>query len=241
MARPAAICFDMGYTLLEHTPTGPDLYRRVLGENGVTVTVEDVELATRPAHEFYIQAVREGRPFESSMELATEFWAEYNAVILDRLGLPRKSNATLGERIYTEAWSPAAWRPFPEVLDTLAALRAEGIKLAIISNFVDTLGAVCDHHGLTPHFDLVLSSVAAGAMKPDPAIFALALHRLGVSAADSWHVGDNFWADILGARAAGMTGVFLDRAGLLPHPDGPAVRSLDQLLDLVSVSDEVAA
>ena len=45
----------------------------------------------------------------------------------------------------------------------------------------------------------------------------------------------------VGARAAGMTGVLLDRAGSVPHPDGPTVRSLDELLDLIAATAEVAA
>ncbi|MDP9326324.1 MAG: hypothetical protein M3O87_07300, partial [Candidatus Dormibacteraeota bacterium] len=108
MPRPKAICFDMGYTLLQHAPSGPDLYLRILARHGHKVTVEELEAAVRPARDFYIQATRDGRPFESSMELAIEFWEEYNSIVLERLGLPVDVHRSLGEKIYTEAWGPGA-------------------------------------------------------------------------------------------------------------------------------------
>jgi putative hydrolase of the HAD superfamily len=241
MPRPQAICFDMGFTLLQHAPTGPDLYIRILAEHGHTVTVDELEAAVRPARDFYIRATREGRPFESSMELASEFWEEYNGIVLERLGLPVDIHSSLGEKIYTAAWSPASWRLFPDVIPTLDELRGRGIRMAVISNFVDTLDAVCASHGLSQYFDVILPSVQAGTMKPDPEIFHIALRRLGVAADAAWHVGDNYWADILGARAAGLTAVLVDRERAVPHPDGPAVHSLDQLVGLLAEAEEEAA
>ncbi|MEA2646647.1 MAG: hypothetical protein QOE92_1730 [Chloroflexota bacterium] len=248
MRRPRAICFDMGYTLLQHAPTGADLYRRVLGAAGHDFPPDRLEAAFAPARDFYIRSTREGRPFESSMELAMEFWSEYNSIVLDHLGVAAEHHDVLGRSIYTEAWSPAAWKPFPEVLPTLAALRRQGFQMAIISNFVDTLGSVCDMHELTPYFDVIVSSVGAGAMKPDPRIFQLALRRLGVAAADAWHVGDNYWADVMGARAAGLSPVLVDRDGSVPRPDCAAIARLDGLLELVNAAasapgegDEAAA
>jgi putative hydrolase of the HAD superfamily len=241
MRRPSAITFDMGYTLLEHAPTGPDLYLRVLAEHGHRVTAEELEEALGPARDFYVRATREGREFEASMDAAIEFWEEYNALVLDRLGLPVDTHARLGEKIYTEAWSPGAWRLFPEVLSTLEALRRMGIRMAVISNFVDTLPSVCETHGLSRYFDVITASVTAGAMKPDPRIFALTLRRLGATPDEAWHIGDNYWADILGARAAGMTGVLVDRAQAVPNPDGPVIHGLDELLEMVSAADEEAA
>ena len=51
--------------------------------------------------------------------------------------------------------------------------------------------------------DVVVSSAEAGASKPDPAIFRLALERLGVQPERTLHVGDSP-ADAEGAQAAGM-------------------------------------
>ncbi|MEA2682031.1 MAG: hypothetical protein QOK05_359 [Chloroflexota bacterium] len=232
----------MGYTLLRHTPSGPELYRRTLASLGYDVALEAVERAHGPARELYVRATREGRDFEASMELAREFWSEYNLVVLGALGIEQDRLAEVGEAVYTTAWSPDAWEAFPDAISTLRELRGMGLRLAVVSNFVDTLPALCSQHGLNEYFDVVVASVDAGAMKPDPRIWDVALRRLGVEASETWHIGDNYWADVLGARAAGLEPVWLDRDGVVPNPDCPRVENLSGLVDLVrAVEGEEAA
>jgi putative hydrolase of the HAD superfamily len=241
MRRPKAICFDMGYTLLMHAPTGPDLYQRVLAECGIDVGLKALAAATAPAHEHYVRCVREGRDFEASMGQALAFWAEYNAIILTALQVPQDKHARLAERIYTTAWQPQNWKIFPEVIGTLEALHDEGIRMVVISNFVNTLRAVCELHQVADFFDDIIASVDAGAMKPDSRIFRLALGRLGIQPEEAWHVGDNYWADVLGSRAVGMTPVLVDRQRAVPHPDCLVVHSLDELVAMVRGAKESEA
>jgi putative hydrolase of the HAD superfamily len=241
MRRPQAICFDMGYTLLRHAPTGPELYRRVLASQGHEFELEAIEEAHLPARELYIRATREGRDFESSMALAREFWTEYNVLVLSGLGMEAERLAEVGEAVYTAAWSADAWQPFPDTLPALKRLKETGIPMAIVSNFVDTLPAICRHSGVDDFFDVIVASVEAGAMKPDPRIWTVALRRLGVDPEDAWHVGDNYWADVLGARAAGLTPVLIDRDGHVPNPDCQRIAGLDELADLVRRLEESEA
>ena len=58
--------------------------------------------------------------------------------------------------------------------------------------------------GLLELVDGVVSSAAAGAAKPAPAVFERALELAGVAAADALHVGDSLDNDVAGARAAGI-------------------------------------
>src|SRR5258708_26869459 len=192
MRRPKAISFDMGYTLLKPGPPGPALYRRVLAECGIDATAEAVSEALVPAREHYVQSTREGRDFEASMADAITFWTEYNGIILSHLEVDPERHVELSERIYTTAWQPENWEIFPEVIDTLDALRKEDIRMVVVSNFVDTLQAVCGLHQLSPYFEDIIASVDAGAMKPDSRIFTLAVRLLGLAAADAWHVGGNY-------------------------------------------------
>jgi putative hydrolase of the HAD superfamily len=93
------------------------------------------------------------------------------------------------------------FRPLPGVLDALAALRARGLALAVVSNWDCSLGERLREAGID--LDVTVSCAEAGAAKPDPAIFRLALERLGVQAARTLHVGDTA-EDEEGARAAGL-------------------------------------
>ena len=58
----------------------------------------------------------------------------------------------------------------------------------------------------------MVTSAAAGAGKPDPAIFEFALEAAGCRAAQALHVGDSLEEDVTGARAAGIEVVWLNRA-----------------------------
>jgi putative hydrolase of the HAD superfamily len=102
------------------------------------------------------------------------------------------------------------------VLDHHVPLLSElhtALKLGVCSNFTHTPAAVrvLEEAGLAPHLDAVVVSEEVGVRKPRKEIFDEALRRLGVSASEAVHVGDNLAADIGGAAAAGMQTVWLTR------------------------------
>ena len=200
-----------------------------------------IEAAHIPAREMYIRATREGRDFEATMAGAREFWTEYNDLVLVGLGLEDESLARVSEAVYTVAWSAESWQAFPDAIPALQDLRDMGIMMAVVSNFVDTLPALCQRSGISDLIDVVVASVDAGAMKPDARIWTMALRRLGVQPEHAWHVGDNYWSDVMGARAAGLTPVLLDRGGLVPHPDCARVGGLDELVAMIRPLEEEEA
>jgi FMN phosphatase YigB (HAD superfamily) len=70
--------------------------------------------------------------------------------------------------------------------------------------------------------------------KPDPAIFALALERLGAPPDTAMYVGDVFSIDVLGARRAGLDAVLIDTLGRYPGAvDCARISRLADLLDLL--------
>jgi putative hydrolase of the HAD superfamily len=151
------------------------------------------------------------------------------ATVLHRLGGAPDPGlaATLARRF--RALSTLRLAAFPDALPTLHALRTR-VSLAAVSDaqrlFLEPeLRAV----GLAGHFDVLVVSSDHGFRKPDPRLFRLALEQLGVPATAALHVGDNPDRDVAGARAAGLLGVHLDRAGTPPHPD----HTVSSLLDLL--------
>jgi len=157
----------------------------------------------------------------------------YFDLVLDHSGIAR-SVATDAALADVRAWHARnnLWEDVPAgVAESLARLRAGGLRLAVVSNANGTLGALLDRLGLAPAFDAILDSVVEGVEKPDPRIFRLALERLGAEAGEAAHVGDLYHVDVVGARAAGVRPVLLDEAGLYPGADCPRVRSLAELAE----------
>lgn len=163
-----------------------------------------------------IEPARVRRAFEAEMRFYAEHADEATgdealadlrercaALLSSRLGRPIDV-PTMMEAIAFEAYRDA--RP------ALAALRALGLRIVCVSNWDHALGEVLERIGLAPCFDAVLTSAAAGARKPDPAIFEAALALAGCGAGEAIHVGDGE-ADVEGARAAGIDVLRIDREG----------------------------
>jgi putative hydrolase of the HAD superfamily len=105
-----------------------------------------------------------------------------------------------------EAWRPAH-RLVPGALDLLAAVRARGLSLGLVSNAFDPgvlLRAELDRLGVAELIDVAVFSSETGKRKPHPAAFLGALDQLGVEPADALFVGDRSVEDIEGAAALGM-------------------------------------
>ena len=122
---------------------------------------------------------------------------------------------------------------FPETLTVLKALKASGARLGVISNGPDDMQQrKIKAIGLSDFFDVVVTAERAGVGKPNREIFELALRELGLPASDCCCVGDNLNNDAVGAQAAGLTGIFLDRSHTLTdHYDGLTIHTLKALLD----------
>ena len=88
-------------------------------------------------------------------------------------------------------------------IETLEGLRRRGIALAVVSNWDVGLAEHLERIGADRLFSAVVTSAEAGAAKPDPAAFRLALERLRVEPARALHVGDED-EDERGAVSAGM-------------------------------------
>ena len=95
-------------------------------------------------------------------------------------------------------------RPYPGARETLARLRAGGVRLACVTNKEARFAArVLRSSGLDDCFDLVVGGDTLPERKPHPAVFAHVLAALGGRPATSAHVGDSR-IDVETARGAGV-------------------------------------
>lgn len=155
------------------------------------------------------------------------FWRRFVAAVYARVGggeMPDPLLASLVAHFREEVH----WALYPEVPSVLAALRAMGLKLAVVSNWDSSLPSLLARLGIGDAFDDVIVSAVVGASKPDRGIFAEALRRAGVAPGAALHVGDSLVDDYHGARAAGLHALLVDRAGRVPE-GFETIRSLSEL------------
>ena len=110
-------------------------------------------------------------------------------------------------------------------------------RLGVVSNFYGNLDRVCREFSLEELFGVMVDSVVEGVRKPDPAIFSLALARLGVSGPEAYVVGDSYDRDIAPAKLLGCSTIWLKgRSWTVPKTTGAAdytITTLDAMRAIV--------
>jgi 2-haloacid dehalogenase len=130
---------------------------------------------------------------------------------LDSLGL---ADAHLRERLMALYLTLEAFADAPPAL---AALKAKGLRLAILSNgSPPMLEAAVAHAGLSGVFERVFSVDAVGAFKTDGRVYRYALDELGLEASQVCFCSSNGW-DAYAASAFGMKVAWINRYGQRPE------------------------
>lgn len=113
----------------------------------------------------------------------------------------------------------------------------EKYEFALVSNFYGNLRSVLQDFGLVRYFPHIIDSAEVGIRKPDPAIFRLAIDRMGLTPADVTVVGDSYKKDIEPALSLGCKAIWVKGKGwdVSDSEIGfePAITSLVQLYDLL--------
>lgn len=128
------------------------------------------------------------------------------------------------------------WKLFDDVLPCLDTL--EDVAIGIVSNGEGSQQrAKLLRTGIAERFRCTLVSAEVGVSKPDALIFIKACHALGMDPGNIFYIGDRYETDALGARRAGLRGVWLDRYRVRNQGhESPAISLLSELPNLVRYS-----
>jgi HAD superfamily hydrolase (TIGR01549 family) len=124
---------------------------------------------------------------------------------------------------------------YDDVLPTLNRLREVGLKMVIVSNWDTPLYNTVEALGIERYFDAIVASHdrRVCCAKPNPEIFFHALKPVGALPGEAVHIGDSYESDIIGAQAAGIRAILLDREGTQNRRWRETIRNLHVLPDLV--------
>lgn len=107
----------------------------------------------------------------------------------------------------------------PAFVEALHRLRARGTRLALVSNVCSEETGAWPESPLAPLFDATVFSCDVGLAKPDPAIYRMALDRIGVTAGEAVFVGDGGSEELRGAREAGLRTVLVTWSAATVWPE----------------------
>ena len=229
-----AIFLDIGDTVLRANPSWEGVYALALEEHGVTVEPTALRDALRKTYHHGRYGLEEG--FEATPETSLRRAVEMDKQALDSLGIgpmPDEFFTRLSELFMLVS----SWHVFPDALAALEALRARGLIIGAVSNWIWQLPELLHSLELVAHFDFVAVSARVGYEMPHPEIFRYALRQAGVEPDEALHVGDHIDADVAGAQSVGISAVLIDRRERFTEadiPEGlPLIRTLAELLPSV--------
>lgn len=221
-----AVLFDVGNTLhhLDHA-----WIAACVTAHGYPVAARDVAVAEyrgKAAVDALFRARRAGTDATRA--------PSYLDVILAALGVPEAARPALAADLQAENARASLWRVMhDDTPEVLAALRARGLRLAVVSNADGRVPAMLAATGIAEHFDAIVDSHLVGVEKPHPRIFELALAGCEARPEEALFIGDIYEIDVQGARSAGIAPVLIDPLGLYGELDCPRIAQLAELLELV--------
>ena len=229
-----AIFLDIGDTVMRPNPSWEHVYALAFAEFGIEVRPEDLQQALRAAYHHGGWGLTDG--FEPTREVSFRRTVEVDQAAIAQLGLgpmPDEFFRRLSELFMVTSH----WHVFPDAYEVLPAIRARGLAIGAVSNWVWTLPELLHDLDLVGQFTFITASARVGFEKPHRRIFEVALAEAGARADEVIHVGDHLDADVAGARAVGITAVLIDRHERhtddeLP-PGAMRIRSLTELLPII--------
>lgn len=227
-----AIFFDAAGTLIMTSRPVGESYALLARRHGIEVDAAQLTQRFRSCFAGAPPLAFPGVSAAEIQELERRWWKELVQAIFEPFGRFSRFDEYFSE-LFKYFGQVEAWRCYPEAQETLSALTARGLTLAVISNFDSRLFGILEGLGISRWVDSVVISSQAGYAKPAVEIFEKALKHHGLAPEQAFHVGDSFEKDALGASRAGLTGVLLDRSGKEARTDFPRIRTLREILPLV--------
>lgn len=226
-----AVLFDLDGTLRLNRPSGLQAFIEYATELGLHLSSEQRRAVERWVHAYW-SGKHSGIARDTPDPMA--FWCEYTHGMLNAAGIEdacRQYTQTIvqmfGERYHSEPYVP------PEAHTVLRSVREQGYTLGLVSNRLEELTPVATELGLSDYFHFMLSSGQVGAWKPDARIFIRACEIARAEPHECLYVGDNYYADAIGAQAAGLVPVLLDPNDVFPEAECVRIGRLDDLLSVI--------
>jgi len=225
----STILFDFDGTLVFHEPDSFDIVSAFCSDIGQPLDEETARQGRRMRHEYFVDpAIRS----ELDGLSRDEFWQHFNRHLLEAMGIAGDLDRLAREVSVRFADVEMVYHCPVSGGATLGRLQERGYRLGLLTNR-ENLGRfqeLLEQFNLHRYFAMILAAGEVGVSKPHPGIFRAALERMEASAEESLYVGDNYWADVLGAEGAGIRPVLLDPLGLFPEAECVVLERIEDLL-----------
>lgn len=230
--RYKAVLFDLDGTLRTNQPDGFEAFIEYASRVGLALTDDQIKICEREAHRYWAST-----RVDTDMSHYDQrgFWVNYNRLLLVAMNLAHDCN-DCADRIQDlfDTYDPQDM-VFGDTRPVLQTLREQGFTLGLVSNRAEDLMPLAEKYGITEYFAFTLSAGQAGCYKPEPGIFYKALEMAGVTAKEAVYIGDNFFADVVGALNVGIDAILIDPRDVFERYYTRRVKHLRDVLEALGV------
>ena len=231
-----AIFFDWFNTLAHYHPPREELESQALKELGFDVSPKSISYGLYLADKHMYEENARLPIRQRSQEEQHRLYTGFHRIILKETGIDATDGQVLNLMLrMLQLNATMKFILFDDVNAALKVLKAQGLKLGLLTNLQSEVNSMCRELGIADYLDFTVTSAEVGADKPQPPIFLKALQLAHVNAAEAIHVGDQYQNDVLGARRVGISPILLDRADYYAEiTDCPRIHSLTEVSKYVN-------
>ncbi|MDH3321731.1 MAG: YjjG family noncanonical pyrimidine nucleotidase [Flavobacteriaceae bacterium] len=217
------IFFDLDHTLWDFETNSNKTFELIFDRHKINVEFNDFKEIYKPINEKYWKLFREDKVTKADLRYSRLKEAfdllnyEINDDIIDVLSEDYITYLSTHNTLFEGA------------IDILSYLQNKYQMHIITNGFEEVQFKKLKNAKLLPFFDQIITSEKVGVKKPNPKIFNYALNAANAKADESIMIGDNFQADILGAKSAGMHTIFCEFNGEVATEPVMSVSKLMQL------------
>lgn len=229
------VVFDLDDTLRYNHPHAHAFFCDYAESLSEPFSAEQRRASQRWEHSYWATSADLVTDLKSFGEGSEKFWLNYSQRHLQALQFDEEKARAFAAQVHAhmrQNYKPAS-RVHAETLQALHSLKSAGYHVGLLTNRPKPAHAEMHAIGLDTYLDFFLTASQLGAFKPHKEIFENLLKFLNIPASEMIYVGDNYYADVLGARNAGVEPVLLNWDALYEKVDCLEVKSIADLLTIL--------
>lgn len=233
--KVAGILFDLDGTLRHNRPTFNEIFFKAVESFDIVNNSRKRKISQRWLHYYWAQSPELLADLDNFKGHDDLFWINHTRLNLIAFGCSTFEADQSARPVYDfirENYFPRDWVA-PDVHETLIELKDRGYALAVLSNRRESCTLELAELELLEYFDFVLVAGEINSWKPAPEIFMSGLERLGTAPKSTLYIGDNYYADVVGAEKAGLTPVLIDPEVVFPDVTCIVIKAIGDLLSLI--------
>ncbi|MDA1329897.1 MAG: HAD family hydrolase [Chloroflexi bacterium] len=230
-----AVIFDLDDTLRVNDPHAHIFFHDFVRTLGLNLRQDALHDSFRWAHEYWATSDDMLADLQAHNGMEDTFWQAYTRRHLNALGLEASKIDELADEVHQHmrgTYKPKS-QLVPGALETLNLLRSRGHQVGVVTNRSRPIYQEIHDLELDLHLDFFITAGQVGAFKPQKELFEGVLNLIHLSADEVLYVGDNYFADVLGAEQAGIQAVLLDPFGLYPDVGSLTIASVADVVKLL--------